>query len=1064
MLRRLLWFVPILGLLLTSCITETPAPTATVPPPTATSMPTSTPAPSPLPEPREPLYLAIIWHQHQPVYFKDPETGVYAKPWVRVHAAKDYVDMAAMLEAYPNVHATFNLTPSLIRQLDDLAEGAKDAYWVHTEVPAEELTDEQKRFILRYFFDINPRIIERFPRYVELQAMRPAADAEVQAAIDGGWTASDFRDLQVLFNLGWTDPAWLAEAPLASLMAKGRDFTEEDKQVVLDEHLRLIRKVIPLHRRLQEAGQIEVTTTPFAHPILPLLMDTTLAKVAMPAAELPDPPFRYPGDARAQLEHGVAFYETHFDVAPRGLWPAEGSVAQDIVPLVSDSGIRWMASDEGVLAQSLGMEGFTRTADETVQEANALYRPYTVSGRDGNPVAMVFRDVVISDKVGFTYSGMPGEEAAADFMARIHAIRDQLIAEDAEGPHLVTVILDGENAWEHYENDGKAFLQTLYTELAGDQSIKTVTPSEYLELFPAEPSREIEELWPGSWISHDFSTWIGEEEENRAWDYLRRTREAFGMYEKGVYEPPDAQALADAREQMYIAEGSDWFWWYGADQNSGDDQGFDQQFRDTLAQVYLALGETPPTWLSVPIIAAEPVPPEQTASGLISPTVDGVVGEEEWATAGTYSAGGGAMAGGSLPLERLYYGFNAQRLYLRLDAAASWGALTTCGGNPDCRSTVGVYLSLPDAGDAGAFSRWGDDAGYLGFGATRLLELTFGNNADLLGATYRMFDGEAWVPTDEFPVEDVNIALEGETLELSLPLTLLGADASAPDSGTRFEMRAVLSQGTTEAQSDQQMLPGSGPARVTIPDLGQTTLVLEVQDPQEDDYGPGTTTYPTDGVFKPGVFDVTAFSVGYDETNVVFRLRFRGPLENVWDSPYGLSLQTVDIYIDQDGPGTGARRLLPGRNAALNPERAWDYAIWVEGWEPGVYVPGEEAPQQVAGVIPEIIVDPGLSQITIKVPQDLLGDDPATWAYTAAILSQDGFPSTGVWRVRDVEPTATQWKLGGAPDDVSHTRIIDLVWRVAGQQEALLSAYTSSEQLSNLTPDDFAQLPMLTAE
>ncbi|MGC9400507.1 MAG: glucodextranase DOMON-like domain-containing protein [Anaerolineae bacterium] len=1064
MLRRFLWLMAILGLLLTSCTTETPSSTATVPPPTAISTSTSTPEPTPTPEPELPLYLAIIWHQHQPVYFKDPETGVYAKPWVRVHAAKDYVDMAAMLEAYPDVKATFNLTPSLIRQLDDLAQGAGDAYGVHTEVPAAELTDEQKRFILRYFFDINPKIIARFPRYVELQERRPADDAQVEAAIAGGWTEADFRDLQVLFNLAWTDPTWLAEEPLASLVEKGRDFTEEDKQIVLDEHLRLIREVIPVHKALQQAGQIEVTTTPFAHPILPLLMDTTLAKVAMPAAELPDPPFRYPQDARAQLERGVAFYQEHFGAAPRGLWPAEGSVAQDIVPLVSEAGIRWMASDEGVLAQSLGMEGFTRNADETVQEADALYRPYTVAGRDGTPVAMVFRDVVISDKVGFSYSGMPGEEAAADFMARLHAIRDQLEAEGTEGPHLVTVILDGENAWEHYENDGKAFLNALYAALSEDETIETVTPSEYLTMFPTEPSREIEDLWPGSWISHDFSTWIGEEEENRAWDYLRRTREAFGMYERGVYEPPDEAALVDAREQMYIAEGSDWFWWYGADQNSGDDQGFDQQFRDTLKQVYLVLGETPPLWLSVPIIAAEPAPPEQTAGGLISPTVDGIAGEAEWAQAGAYSAAGGAMAGGSLPLERLYYGFNAESLHLRLDAVFDWGALTTCGGNPNCRSTVGVYFSLPDVDKAGAFSRWGDGPGYLGFGATRLLELTFGNNAELLGVDYSAFDGDGWVPVDAFAVEEVSVAVADQTLELSLPLTLLGKDGAAPDSGTRFELRAVLSQGTTEAQSDRQFLPVSGPARVTIPDLGLTTAVLEVQDPEEDDYGPGTYTYPTDGVFKPGAFDVTAFSVGYDETNVVFRLQFRGPLENVWDSPYGLSLQTVDIYVDQDGPENGARRLLPGRNAALNPDHAWDYAIWVEGWEPGLYAPGETEPQQVAGVIPEIIVDPGLLRLTIKVPQQVLGDDPDSWAYAAVVLSQDGFPSTGVWRVRDVEPTATQWKLGGAPDDVSHTRVLDLVWPVAGQQEALLSAYTSSEQLSNLTADDFAQLPMLTTK
>ncbi len=1060
-----LWLsLTVLILLLATACQPTATPSPTIEP---TTPPTEEPTPTvpPTPAPEDVIYLSIIWHQHQPVYYKDPETGVYAKPWVRVHASKDYYDMAAILQDYPDVHATFNLTPSLIRQLDDLAAGATDMYWEMTLVPAEDLTDEEKRFILRYFFDINPKIIERFPRYVELQAMRGGASDEQIAAAMESWTAQDFRDLQVLFNLGWTDPDFLAQEPLAALVEKGRDYTEEDKGIVLDEHLRIIQEVIPLHRDMQENGQIEITMTPFAHPILPLLVDTNLAQVAMPSAEVPVPPFRYGEDAVAQVEEGVAMYQDHFDADPRGMWPAEGSVAQIVVSMVSSNGIQWMASDEGVLAKSLGMDSFARDTDDVVQDADALYRPYVVEGGQGGPMAIVFRDVVISDKVGFTYSGMPGDVAAADFVRRIHEIHDRLEAEGAEGPNLVTVILDGENAWEHYENDGKAFLHTLYQTLSEDETIVTVTPSEYLEMFPQEPSRQIDDLWPGSWIGHDYSTWIGEDEENRAWAYLRDVREIVQKYQSGVRTPPSDAALEEAMTQMYIAEGSDWFWWYGNDQNSGSDEDFDRQFRDTLRQVLVTLGEEPPDWLSVPIIAETPESAEQAATGLISPTIDGLVTEGEWANAGYYSAGGGAMAPGDAPLERLAYGFDAQTLYLRVDGAFDWGALTTCGGNPNCRSTVGFYLLPPGGGEASAFSRWGKPETYLGFGGTRLLEVTFGNEAELVDASISTFDGENWTAQETGAIP---VAVEGTILEMALPLNILApaiaSDGTSIASGDRIQMRLVFSQGTDEAQSDQQMLPTTGPARLVVPDLGLTTEVLEVADPEGDDHGPGTYTYPTDAVCQPGAFDATAFRVGYDENDVVFRLTLAGPLENVWESPNGVSVQTIDIYIDQDGPESGARLLLPGRNAALTEEFAWDYAIWVEGWTPGVYVPGEEAPVEVDAEM-SVIADPGQSKITIKVPRSVLGEDPENWSYAAAVLGQEGFPAGGVWRVRDVNVAAEQYRFGGAPDDANHTRIIDLVWPVdaAGTQEERLSVYTALDALpDDPAPDDFAQVEMMT--
>ncbi|MGD8904927.1 MAG: glycoside hydrolase family 57 protein, partial [Anaerolineae bacterium] len=395
----------IVALLLAACGTTEPTPTvppATVPP---TSAPTSTDSTPPTAEPTavpeaegEPLYLAIIWHQHQPLYFKDPETGIYQKPWVRLHAAKDYVDMAAILEGYPAIQATFNLTPSLLRQVIDLETGTKDLYQVHTEIPADQLSDEEKDFIQTRFFDINPKIIARFPRFQEIASDRDNWET---------WDTQTWLDLQVLFNLGWTDPDWLAEEPLAGLVDKGRDYAEADKAIILDEHARLVAEVVPLHKRLQDEGRIEVTMTPFFHPILPLLLDSDLAAVAAPDIELP-PRYTYGFDAVEQIRLGVEYYEQNFGQPPVGMWPAEGSVAQEIVGMVARAGIQWMASDEEVLARSLGQTAFARNSQETVQDADALYRPYIVSSRDDS-MYIVFRDKVISDKVGFTYSGTPGQ-------------------------------------------------------------------------------------------------------------------------------------------------------------------------------------------------------------------------------------------------------------------------------------------------------------------------------------------------------------------------------------------------------------------------------------------------------------------------------------------------------------------------------------------------------------------------------------------------------------------------------------------------------------------------------
>ncbi len=1064
------------ALLLAACARdEAPAPTAEA----KTAVPPTAPAEEPVPaaaaeaaeepapvetvqEPQpaatdeEPIYLSIIWHQHQPVYHKDPATNVYERPWVRMHAAKDYVDMAAMLESYPDIQATFNLTPSLIQQLDDLASGATDSYWLHTEIPAAELTDAEKQFILDRFFDTNRRIIDRFPRYADLLAKR---DASTDPRNE--FTTDEFRDLQVLFNLAWTDPDWLAEEPLAGLVAKGAGFDEADKLTILDEHLRLIEQVVPVHKALQDAGQIEITTTPFAHPILPLLVNTDLAREALPDIELPARQFIYGQDAVAQVEKGVEQYTDHFGRAPRGMWPAEGAVAEETITMVSRNGIQWMASDEGVLANSLGSDSFTRDSAETVVEADTLYRPYMVQGARGEPVAILFRDVNISDRVGFTYSGMNGEDAAADFMTRMHNIRDQLSESGAEGPHLVSVILDGENAWEHYENDGKAFLQTLYQMLSDDPLIETVTPSDYLAFAPDSP--QIDDLHAGSWINADFSTWIGEEEENLAWDYLATTRDFLQQYITGSRQDVvSEEALDAAMAAMMIAEGSDWFWWYGADQNSGNDRSFDEQYRSSLKQVYLALGEQPPALLDVPIIPEQAAAADRPQSGLISPQIDGIVNSGEWDAGGQYLASGGAMAAANALCENLTYGFDGQNLYVNVGTEPTvWS---------EAPEIITLYFQAPGAGESTNFARGGSS---LGFAATSMLELWF-EGKELASASYFTPLEGKWTAVVESSAADLPllvypdgsegfIAAANGQIEAAVPLAALGSI----DEGSNIALRVLHQIAMGGSVAELERLPVSGPAAIVAPDLGTTTLVIDLADPENDDYGPGTYIYPEDSVFNSGNFDINTFQVGYSDEEIIFKFYLRGPIDNAWDSPNGLSLQTLDVYIDTDGDGQGGEVMLPGRNLAFEEGIRWDYAITAEGWTSGIYVPADEGPQQIASSAEfQTLVDPDLRKVTLRVPKSILGDDPEAWRFAAAAMSQEGFPSSGVMRVRDAVPEAEQWRIGGAPlGTTNHTRVIDLVWPEQGVQESRLSDFPPSDaRQEDLTAADYARVPMFGAQ
>ncbi len=574
------------------------------------------------------IYLSLIWHQHQP-YYLDASKDQLVGPWVRTHTTKDYYDMTAMVAEFPDIHVTVNLTPVLLRQLEkyyvdrlkefyneidnrinasaflDRWKGKTDP-WV--DLMFKETADfdtEDDDYLFRdewSCFSISRVVMDRFPEYAALR----------EKSVDK-FTVEDKRDLKCWFWLANFDPDFLTGAvelidgsvvDLSDMVktksgphwVRGRHFSEDDANRMVAEFYKIARAVVPIHRKLKynakkHTGQVELITTPLFHPILPLLID---AKAGMSESDQapPDLDFQWEKDARVQIWFALDDHSSRFSVQTLGMWPAEGSVSQGVVDLIAVKGydVQWLATGDGVLGKSLpkGMSANT---------------PYQVSGKSGKSIAVFFRDTHLSDLVGFKYQRMQPNDAADDLIRQILSKAPS----SKEDTVQITILLDGENAWEWYEYDAdaKQFLRSFYRKLSDlqvDGKLLTVTPAEYLNgnpkrkvtAHPVEALPMVEKLWSGSWIRADFSTWIGEAEENRAWQWLARTRKI--LEEFVISNPkismfkPNSSLLSGVFTAMFAAEGSDWTWWYGKDQNSGEgDARFDMLFRNHLIEVYKEL-------------------------------------------------------------------------------------------------------------------------------------------------------------------------------------------------------------------------------------------------------------------------------------------------------------------------------------------------------------------------------------------------------------------------------------------------------------------------------------------
>lgn len=550
------------------------------------------------------IFLALLWHQHQPLYrdlARESPRGAYGLPWVRLHGLRDYYAMAAILAAHPSVHVTINLTPVLLEQIEDYAErGATDEALELTLVPAGRLSRAQRETLLASFFDADwHRQIYPFPRYRQLLDQRRRG---------GRFSVADLRDLQMWFNLAWFAPEFQegpvglpggASASVERFVAKGGGFSQSDLAEMVEEQRKILRGVVAVHRELAERGQIEIATSPYAHPILPLLVNSEVAAPEQGSV----PRFRRPEDASAQVSRAIASYRNWFGKPPRGMWPAEGAVSQEVVDLFTEHGIEWLATDRDVLRRS-GEAGYG------VDDPDVLAQPYRAIDASGRGIAVFFRDTSLSDRIGFHSAGHQSPDAAARRFLR--ELKERFAWRVADPQHrVVTVALDGENAWSWFPGQGRPFLQAFYSALASDPEIRTLTFSEYLRgnaargvsAHPVPSLAPVCPLAAGSWIDEpgsragtDFGTWIGEAEENRAWELLAAARERIGNASAGTEE------CQRALEALHYAEGSDWFWWFGADQDSSSDADFDDLFRLHLSNAYRFAGVAVPDELALPIV------------------------------------------------------------------------------------------------------------------------------------------------------------------------------------------------------------------------------------------------------------------------------------------------------------------------------------------------------------------------------------------------------------------------------------------------------------------------------
>ncbi len=992
----------------------------------------------------EPLYIAIIWHQHQPFY--EDLDGNALMPWLRLHVAKDYFKMAWLSQLYPDIHVTIDLTGSLLIQLQDLVNGScRDRqYIISLKIASgEQLSLEDKWSMLQIpggLFDINWKtIVNKYPRYREILDKRNEAfqlygglpPRERMVKITSHLSDQDYIDLAVMFNLYWMNPLVIEKLypDLMELWERGKyrssdpgykPYTIDDLRRVLDAHIDQARRTLEIHRELMEEGVIEVITTPYTHPLSPLLIDLGLR-----------------GDLEIHMMKALEMYRRLFGREPVGLWPPEQAVNSGSLEVFLEYNISWVVTDPRVVAHA---DPSFLNGDRP--DYDRITRPYYVE-YNGSMIYVFFRDWVLSDKISFTYSSWDPEDAVNDFINTILSIKDSV-----GGGRILVIALDGENAWDSYPDDGVDFLTGLYERLSQLQRegvIKTVTLSEYLYIYGGAgqaiefPTKEVEVLdlkdidlsiyrdyselprkrviqkFPeGSWAGGSLDLWIGEPQENMAWMFLKETRDTLYDYvvshgwswiEPWTWDDSSQYAL----EYLLRAEGSDWYWGYGSDMGGGYDYVGDMLVKLYLRTVYESLGLEPPPYLLTdyypdgqPYWFAQPY---REGGDIVSPVIDGVIGESEWGNASLY------LSISSIP--ELYIGCNYEAVYV--------GLRTNYSGDYH----VVVDLGFEDGFRANYLDYYGYTVGFM---------VSYSIVDDLL---YRASGNESWEEIGSIETSPCN-----GTIEYRIPYKLLGIPS---DRSIKIYVRVLLIDTSGDLVGIAPYdYPGYIVKRISV--YGE--LVFSYNDPVGDDHGSGTYTYPLNNVFVDGAFDLVSFRVYDQGDSIVFVFRFRELGGNPWNAPYGFSLQIIEVYIDT-GEGTGATWASKGSNVVIGERDAWEIGLRIAGWSYGnkIWLPDGTT---ISGAL-EITCDEGLNEIYVVMPKTLelpngttitIDDPRKDWEYVVLIGSQDGY-GIDYWRPMAVK--SEEWKCGGADPNALKAsvepRVLDMLSPPWTSQEEMLSSY-----------------------
>lgn len=928
---------------------------------------------------KAPLNLAIVWHQHQPMYW-NRLTEEYELPWVRIHGVQEYIDSARISAEFPGVQVTFNLQPSLLWQLNDYATitpeeaaqgglydviGAVDNHlewtWALATNPSQlsaddrALAQEQFFWLNGYMFDDDANDPYYDARYAELNML----------ANSTALTDQQLLDAAALFLLWQTSPE-LHEQYGLTCYRNHSDFTADDIRVILQAQMAILQEVVRAYQQILPLGN-ELITSPFYHPIMPLLVK-----------------HGWSDDVLGQLQAGQSQHQDMFGVTAIGVWSPEQAVSEEAVSLLGEAGFQWTSTDEGLLAQALN---HTPSLEE-------LTTAYTWDG-----VTVFFRETELSNKISFAYGNKPTTEAVDDFMGEMERVWNTL--QDPTN-HVLTLAMDGEN-WMFlagYPNNGRAFLRELYASLSEASWIDTVTPGEMVA--EGVSSQPLMTVPVGSWAG-DLSTWSGESDEDEGWARLADARNVVA----NAGNPPDAV------EAIYAAQGSDWFWWYGTDQDSNTDDLFDWLFKAHLKGAYQAVDVTPPAILSLRL-----APPRSENLGEVTPEVDGMLGEDEgWDDAVILTGTGDLLEA------RLAY--KETNLLVMVETSMDPASLI---------GTDDLYLTLYASGTPGTPANIATrhSGQQLGFELATAMQIRFNKIDDDGSGVISKYAADGvggWRYASSIATAAARVVQIGDRIEFSIPFAEVGFEP-----GKTSTLCLVL-----ERPDETVAVIPTQPVLAGIPTLIQGVLRVAVDDPVGDDYGPGTYTYPLSDEIGEDALDLIAYQVYDANDRWQLALDFAA-LPNPWGGPQGFSHPIVYLYFDvADGGSLESSEEAAAANVSFDPEHPWDQFIRVTGWPAygrHLWTASGEGPLLV-----EVASDPKRGRIIVTIPKSIMPEIEG-WHYIL-VGSQDGY---GANYLRPIMATAGEWVGGGNPSPFWAPQIYDYLAPSTATQEEILSTYDPTQE------------------